>query len=71
MRRALATRHITKRDGHYSLLHNTLRGRISCGPRQGLLLVVDGIPLGLDDLEIARMRVGSFGWRLWMLWGMI
>lgn len=51
MRRALATRHITSRDGRYSLLHDTLRGRITCDPEQGLQLIVDGIPLNLYDLE--------------------
>lgn len=59
MYRSLATRHITWSDGHYRPLHDTLRGRIAADGKGDLVLVVDGIPLTLEDLrEILAMHEG-------------
>jgi len=51
MYRSLATRHITRSDGHYRPLHDTLHGRITANEIGDLVLVVDGIPLTLEDLR--------------------
>ena len=51
MHRALAVRHITRRGTRYQMLHDTLRGRISWSQDNGLALIVDGIPLNIDDLR--------------------
>jgi hypothetical protein len=50
MHKELATRHIAKDSHGYSMLHDTLRGRITCGDTHDLALVVDGIPLDATDL---------------------
>ncbi len=51
MNRGLATRHITDSSGRYEMLHDELSGRITSDGHGGLLLVVDGIPLDIDDLD--------------------
>lgn len=51
MYRALATRHITGSAGNYRMLHDSLSGRITSDGEGGILLVVDGIPLSIDELE--------------------
>jgi hypothetical protein len=59
MARSLATCHITKDDHGYTLLHDTLRGRITWGGMERIILVVDGIPLTMDDLyEILSTHEG-------------
>lgn len=59
MRRGLATRHITGSSGDYQMTHDQLRGRISSGRETGVFLVVDGIPLTLEDLaEILSTHEG-------------
>ena len=41
------------------MLHDTLRGRITWSQDNGLALIVDGIPLDLDDLrEILETHEG-------------
>ena len=50
-RRGLATRHITDATGDYRMLHDELRGRITSDGDGGVVLVIDGIPLGSEDLE--------------------
>lgn len=50
-RRSLATRHITNATGEHQMLHDQLRGRITSDGNRGVVLVVDGIPLGVEDLE--------------------
>lgn len=50
MRKALATRHITKSDYGYSMMHDELKGRITCDAQGEPALIVDGIHLTLDDL---------------------
>jgi hypothetical protein len=49
--RGLATRHIAGVQGDYRMTHDKLRGRITWDSEHGLVLVVDGIPLSLDDFS--------------------
>ena len=59
MYRSLATRHITLSEGRCQPLHDIVRGRITVDGRGDLALVVDGIPLTLDDLrKILEMHEG-------------
>jgi hypothetical protein len=59
MHRSLAMRHITRRGTRYQMLHDTLRGRITWSQEDGVALIVDGIPLDLDDLrEILETHEG-------------
>ena len=59
MCRSLAMRHITRRGSRHQMLHDTLRGRITRSQDDGLALIVDGIPLDLDDLrEILETHEG-------------
>jgi hypothetical protein len=51
MHRSLATRHITGATRGYRMLHDTLRGRITVDESGALVLVVDGIPLTMEDLR--------------------
>ena len=50
MYRGLATRHITKSLHGYRMMHDKLSGRIASDGNGGALVVVDGIPLSIDDL---------------------
>jgi hypothetical protein len=50
MSRALAMRHIGGSSGNYHMLHNELRGRITSDAQRGVLLVVDGRPLDMDEV---------------------
>jgi hypothetical protein len=50
LHRGLATRHITGSPGGYRMLHDKLSGRITSDLAGGPLLVVDGVPLAVDDL---------------------
>lgn len=49
MYRGLAMRHITGSAGGYRMLHDKLSGRITFDGEAGVVLVVDGIALGIDD----------------------
>ena len=60
MYRGLATRHITGAPGSYRMLHDTLSGRITSDGDGGVLLVVDGIPLSLE--EIGSILASHEGW---------
>lgn len=60
MYRGLATRHITRSLHGYRMLHDTLSGRIASDGNGGVLVVVDGIPLSIDDF--ARILVSHEGW---------
>ena len=51
MRRGLATRHLSGRPGKYSMLHDRLTGRIDSDGAGGVVLVVDGVPLDMDNLS--------------------
>lgn len=60
MHRALSTRHITRSDGYTNMLHDSLRGRITVDDTGDPILVVDGIPLDMD--ELAFILQGLEGW---------
>ena len=60
MYRELATRHITGAPGGYRMLHDSLSGRITSDDDGGVLLVVDGVPLSLE--EIGSILVSREGW---------
>lgn len=60
MCRAMATRHITDTPGGYRMLHDRLSGRITSDGKGGVVLVVDGTPLGIDDL--ASILGSHEGW---------
>ena len=60
MHRGLATRHVTGSPGDYRMLHDRLSGRITSDGKGGLLLIVDGIALGLEDL--ASILGSHEGW---------
>ena len=60
MCRGLATRHITGSPGDYQMLHDRLRGRITSDGSGGVLLIVDGIPLQVEDL--ASILGSHEGW---------
>ncbi len=49
MRKALATRHITKSKYGYDMMHDELKGRITCDAQGEPVLIVDGIHLTFDD----------------------
>jgi hypothetical protein len=52
MYRGLATRHITGQPGERRMLHSELRGRITSDGHGRAAVIVDGIPLGIDDLDL-------------------
>lgn len=58
--RALATRHVCGSPGTYRMLHDRLSGRITSAGEGAVLLVVDGIALGIDDL--ASILASHEGW---------
>jgi hypothetical protein len=60
MYRGLATRHITKSLHGYRMMHDKLSGRIASDGNGGALVVVDGIPLSIDDL--AHILISHEGW---------
>jgi hypothetical protein len=60
MHRALAMRHISGRPGEYRMLHDSVAGRITSDPKGGTLLVVDGLPLTLEDL--GKILESHEGW---------
>ncbi|MBI5503809.1 MAG: hypothetical protein HY899_03350 [Deltaproteobacteria bacterium] len=60
MYRGLATRHITGASGNHRMLHDSLSGRITSDGDGGVLLVVDGVPLSLE--EIGRILNSHEGW---------
>lgn len=60
MHRGLATRHITGSPGDYRMLHDKLTGRITSDGQGGVLLVIDGRPVDIDDLE--SILRGHEGW---------
>jgi hypothetical protein len=51
MSRGLATLHITTSHGTKEMLHEKLKGRITSDGKGGVVLVVDGIVLGIQDIE--------------------
>jgi len=51
MSRGLATRHITTSDGLLRMLHDTVKGRITSAGEGRVALVVDGLPLSIEEIE--------------------
>ena len=51
MSRGLATRHTTTAHGDRRMLHDTLKGRITSADEGRIALVVDGIPMGVEEIE--------------------
>lgn len=51
MYRGLATRHLSGQPGRYRMLHDRLSGRIGSDGEGGAVLVVDGVPLDIDNLS--------------------
>ena len=60
MYRSLATRHVSGSSGAYRMLHDRLSGRITSDGKGGVVLVVDGIALGIEDL--ASILASHEGW---------
>ena len=60
MYRAVATRHIAGSPGSYRMLHDKVKGRITTDGQGGVLLVVDGLPLSID--EFASVLKCHEGW---------
>jgi hypothetical protein len=60
MYRGLATRHVTGSPGAYRMLHDRLSGRITSDGNGGVVLVVDGIELGIENL--ASILGSHEGW---------
>ncbi len=70
MHRGLATRHISGRPGAYHMLHDRLSGRITSDGEGGVLLVVDGISLGLEDLASILQSHEGWGFELQIVSGL-
>jgi len=51
MSRGLATRYTTTGHGDRRMLHDTLRGRITSAGEGRVALVVDGIAMGIEEIE--------------------
>jgi hypothetical protein len=51
MRRGLATRHLSGRPSRYSMLHDKLTGRIGSDGEGSVVLIVDGVPLDMNNLS--------------------
>jgi hypothetical protein len=60
MRRGVATRHLTGSSGAYEMLHDKLSGRITLDSNGGLVLVVDGKGVGIENL--VAMLLTHEGW---------
>ena len=58
--RGLATRHITGSADHYRMLHDRLTGRITSDGHGGVVVIIDGIALGMADL--ASLLASHEGW---------
>ena len=59
MARGLATRHLSSAKGPRGMLHDSLEGRITSRAGE-VVVVVDGIPLDIEDL--ARFLAAREGW---------
>ncbi len=67
MCRGLATRHISGQRGDYHMLHDTLSGRITSDGEGGVVLVVDGVPLSIDDLSSILATHEGWGFEMKIL----
>ena len=64
MRRDLATRHVTGSSGAYQMLHDLVSGRITFDGDRGVVVVVDDIPLGIEDLQSILQSHEGWGFEL-------
>ena len=60
MYRGVATRHISGSPGAYQMLHDKLSGRITSDGNGGVVLVVDGLAVGAENL--ASILLTHEGW---------
>jgi hypothetical protein len=60
MYRRMATRHLTGSPGAYHMLHDKLSGRITSDGNGGVVLVIDGLEVGIENL--ASMLLAHEGW---------
>jgi hypothetical protein len=60
MYRGVATRHISGSPGAYQMLHDKLSGRITSDGNGGVVLVVDGLAVGEENL--ASILLTHEGW---------
>ncbi len=60
MNRGVATRHISGSPGAYQMLHDKLSGRITSDGNGGVVLVVDGLAVGAENL--ASILLTHEGW---------
>lgn len=60
MYRGVATRHISGSPGAYHMLHDKLSGRITSDGNGGVVLVVDGLAVGEENL--ASILLTHEGW---------
>lgn len=67
MYRGLATRHIRGRHGGYQMLHDTLSGRIMSDGKGAVVLVIDGVPLSMDDLSSILASHEGWGFEIKMV----
>jgi hypothetical protein len=59
MHRGLAIRHLTGSPGEYHMMHDRLTGRIASRRETGVFLVVDGMPVTIENLaEILSTHEG-------------
>ena len=64
MRRGLAMRHLTRLRDAYHMLHDRLSGRVTSDGKGGVLLIVDGIPLRIEDLASILGTHAGWGFEL-------
>jgi hypothetical protein len=64
MYRGLATRHISGQPGGHRMLHDRLSGRIASDGKGGVLLIVDGVSLDIDDLSSILASHEGWGFEL-------
>ena len=64
MYRALATRHLSVADGARRMLHGGLEGRITTNADGLVILVVDGVPLGMEEVESLLRSHEGWSFRL-------
>ena len=64
MYRGVATRHITGSPGAYQMLHDKLSGRITSDGKGGVVLVVDGLALAIENLVTMLLTHEGWGFEL-------
>ena len=70
MQRALATKHITGSRGNYQMPHDELRGRITSDGERGVIVVVDGQALSMNEVATILATHEGFEFELRMRSGL-